>query len=192
MSGDDHSLAGASLAVAVIGIIISAIVAITQPEIRCAVHLQDCPAPTGTADATQPAKVQAQQPAAPVRPIQIMDPPKETPPHGEPNVISVSGSGDIPSGRHLWAFVYGSVVNRYYPQAEVGPQNKNSWTIPGVNIGVSTENSGKYTVYVLLTDDPTNTQISAFAGVHPDGYSDQEWQTSFKALVVDQVQVQRT
>jgi hypothetical protein len=127
--------------------------------------------------------------------IQITDPPNENPPRKVARVISVTGYGDIPQGRHLWLFAYGPGVKHYYPHGKVEALGLDSWIIRGVTLGSSkaNENGSIFTIYTVLVDDSTDARITNFLATQPNrGYSEQDWQDLFKKFTVDQRQVQRS
>lgn len=131
----------------------------------------------------------SQPPAGAAQPIQLGSLPYE-----EPQVISVTGTGDIPQGEYLWIFVYAPSTGRYFPQDKVDSPNSNPWTVSGVNVGSSDpKDSGhSFTIYALVVDDSTSAVIDSFARPNPDeGYSEDEWQATFAPFVVDSAQVQR-
>lgn len=127
--------------------------------------------------------------------IHITDPPSENPPRKVQRVISVKGYGDIPQGRHLWVFVYGPGVKRYYPHGKIESLGPDSWTVPGVTLGSSgaNENGSIFTIYAALVDDATDARITSFSVTQSNkGYSEQDWQNVFKKFTADQTQVQRS
>jgi hypothetical protein len=129
-------------------------------------------------------------------PIQIIEPPKETPAHKVSRIISVSGRGDVPQGHHLWLFVYGPGAEKYFPQAmkaESATQSSD-WNVTGINLGRLGEGDigSTYTIYALSVDDSTDVRIRPFLAIQPEGGYDQKaWDDLFKYFEADHVEVQR-
>ena len=120
--------------------------------------------------------------------IRITAPPNTPSPYLVPRVISVQGTGDVPSGRHLWIFVYSSGI--YYPQDNsLDSSTPSPWAIPGVIIGSTDqrEEGQEFRLYALLVDDSTHARIQSSS----NGFDENTWAALFRQYVVDEVKVRR-
>jgi hypothetical protein len=128
---------------------------------------------------------------AAVQPIQITDPPLQSPPVLKPRSFTVSGVGDVPLGHHLWIFVYGPGAQQYFPQDKVGSSNPNPWAIP-VTAGTDydlNENGKVFSICAVLVDDVMDARIAANGN---NAYSIDEWRAWFRPSLRSWTEVQRS
>ena len=71
----------------------------------------------------------------------------------------VTLTGTVPSGRHLWIFVYSSGV--YYVQGRPIPQPPDFWSLAGVTFGSNAAGdiNAPYTIYAVIADQQANGAI---------------------------------
>jgi hypothetical protein len=146
----------------------------------------------GGSAVVEPTDVRSSQPSKSVAPerIKISYPPRSPSPYPVSRIVTVQGDGDIPSGHHLWIFVYGTGSAMYYPQdnpvdAVVPPP----WHVPGVIVGsVSNKEIGHdFMIYALVVDDSVHARIQA----NNSGFDGKTWRTELERYVLDKVLVRR-
>jgi hypothetical protein len=73
---------------------------------------------------------------------------------------TVTLSGTIPNGEHLWIFVYSSGL--YYVQGRAQPQPPNFWSLIGVTFGSTATGdvNAPYTIYAVVADQQADGKIS--------------------------------
>lgn len=79
------------------------------------------------------------------------------PPRG--NTVTLSGS--VPSGKHLWIFVYSS--GEYFVQGAPQPTGTGNWLLDGVSLGSTTDPLDaklSYAIYAVLADQQADQEIA--------------------------------
>jgi hypothetical protein len=85
----------------------------------------------------------------------------------EGEVVSVTLTGTVPRGEHLWLFVHHA--GTYYVQGSPTSQGPNLWSLPAVNLGSSLKSDLEswYTIYAVLANSQANKEIQVEYG-NPD------------------------
>lgn len=79
----------------------------------------------------------------------------------EGKVISVTLTGTVPRGEHLWIFVHHA--GNYYVQAPLTSEGPDLWSSSTVNLGSSqaSDINSWYTIYAVLANSQANKRIQA-------------------------------
>lgn len=79
----------------------------------------------------------------------------------EGKVVSVTLTGTVPRGEHLWIFVHHA--GNYYVQGPPTYQGTNLWSLSAVNLGSSLRSDLQswYTIYAVLANSQANKAIQA-------------------------------